>query len=308
MGGLRWSVVAVVVGVAGSVASAQMVTPPTDAEKQVSPEFKGFPPKQAPVQNTDAATRSATNVPAAQPQEPLPEDLDYAMLVKRGSDGKILRLKTTTERAAFDACPKLDAEARKAIAPYLKERREAFERAVVNNLDLYEKLAYEQIDALELKDMDGIRQVMASLKPFTQPAAPGPLLNELNKRGLITPLNYRIMKKMTEEYEKAARDEDRTEKVDDKKAEGGRILRQQLHVAILESSNALDDLYVEASEKLGTTATKVGISGPALDEIRAMPANAPREARLEAMKKYAKTLTLQQRQHLLKATMDARAK
>lgn len=305
----RASLGLLVLGVSASMGMAQVMTPPTD-QPEVSPKFKGFAPRQAPTANTDPAVRQQgmPMTPAPAP-EPLPTDVAWDMLVKRGSDGKLQRLAVPTERAAFDANPKIDAGTREKIAPYLKERKEAWERSVVANLDLYEKLMYEQLDALDLKDTTSVRAVTNSMKPFTQPAAPGSLTTELSKRNLVSNMQKNVTLKIASEYDKAVKEEDKAANEGGNKTSAmAQVLRSNLKTAMLEATNTLDDLWVEASKGLSKTATTVAISGPSVDAVKALPESASREQRLAAMKKLTSELTLQQRQHLLRTTIEQRGK
>ncbi len=294
---------------AGPWAMGQLVTPPLPApEPTPAPELPPHYVKPPPTPGVDMPTpeqardQIKTMGGGKRPEEPLP-DLVYQSLVKRDEAGKLARLKEPSEIAALAVNPMLDDEAKKRIVPALAERRAAFERAIIDNLDLVERIDagfIEQSNLIE-RGKDGT-SVINTIKPLRPPAAPGPIHVDFVKQNVLSRDQGRFNKKISDEYDNAARTEGVT-KDGDKAKDAQALLHRYVRSSVDEPMMLYHAMLEEAAPNAGAILGKLSLSSEALQGAKgALGAGA------EGVKKALATLTLDQRKEFLRQVVATRAK
>ncbi len=317
-----------------SAAWGQLVTPPDGPPAPTAPVV--LPARiEKPVGAPKDPMGTVDHLPATTrgPQlEPLPM-LPYESLVKKDMQNKLVRLKELPDVAALKANPMLKDADREKIKPYLAERHKAFERIVIENIDLADELATDRIEKIDFADRasDDAKWLNGAIKPFTSTSAGTPkrLSMELKNRGIIDDLQRRFNDKIADEYKRAYRDDlgeaHKKEAApakgadpkpgDDKKAEARKEAPSM--IALLLRTEALDeplsvrrDLMVEASRSLDTTLPKLGLVGEAAAKAqaaaKAITAKMDDDQRFAAMEKLKDALSVDQRKTLLRETIALR--
>lgn len=192
---LVWSLV---VTAAGSVASAQFVTPPPAS----NPDPDKIIPK-APVQTTPPpATQPAAAAPKverAKPQhEPIP-NLPFKEWEKDAS-GNLIPLTEPLELAALRRNPLVTPDTMMKIEAYVPDRRKSMERVVIENLDLVERIDQGLFEQANFNDKKSVGEVVTTTKPLTTPS----FASELKNRQIIDDKAFGLNSRITTAYTKAA--------------------------------------------------------------------------------------------------------
>lgn len=312
-----------------SAAWGQLVTPPDGPPTPTAPVV--LPPRmEKPIGAPKDPIGTVERLPAANrgPQlEPLPT-LPYDSLVKKDMQNKLIHLKELPDVAALKANPMLKDADREKIRPYLDERHKAFERIVIENIDLADELATDRIEKINFADRasDDAKWLNGAIKPFTSTSAGTPkrLSMELKNRGIIDDLQRRFNDKIADEYKRAYRDDlGEAHKKEGAPAKGGEDKKAEAKkeapsmIALLLRTEALDeplsvrrDLMVEASRSLEKTLPKLGLVGDAAAKAQAaaktITAKMDDDQRFAAMEKLKDALSVDQRKTLLRETVALR--
>lgn len=292
------------------VASAQLVTPPTEAPPKTEPlplppeDFSRLPAAQQP-----------TPPPTVRPPAPdvIPPDLKWESLVKNDKQGNLIHLNLPPEAAAIAVNPLLNDQGRSLAKEYLAERRRAFENLVIANLDIAEELDSDKLITTNVMNKDELKWLMDARKPFCAPVAPGAISTELAKKGVFSPLQAKVNAKIAKEYADAslkdaikqaeAHHEGPLTKIEQVPI----LLREQ---ALGESIGVRRDLMVEASHNLPALITKLGLKGEAAAKVqevaKSLSATATDAERFAAIEGLKPSLTLDERREMLKATIALR--
>lgn len=183
---------------------AQVVTPPP-AEPTTPDEFKLKTPPPAPPPPPPRATpaQPPRNSNRPKPVEiPLP-DLEYTSLITKSSDGKIIPLTEPVDVAALKANPMLTDEDRAAMAGYLKERKEAYEKVVIDNIEILEQIENGLLESTDWSSRESFSPVVQATKPLMPPNAPKAVTVELEQRQLMNIQQKAFNAKIAKEYRDA---------------------------------------------------------------------------------------------------------
>lgn len=169
------------VGTTG-VASGQLV-PPAPAK---TPKETYTPPPAAP------AAPSPPARPDPEVETPLPS------IVKKGPDGKVIRLNMLPEQAALDAMP-FDEAGRKRIAAGVAEYQADMDRRVIENPGLIVQLVRQRDTIANYSTLQDLQQLTAGIGPLR----PGSLLERLQRNGAINARQKHRADQVKDEYNKA---------------------------------------------------------------------------------------------------------
>jgi len=285
-------------------ALAQVVTPPPAEAPKIDAHIpKAPPPPPAP------PPRPIPARPAKPAVEPLP-NLPYTSLVERDASGKMRPLSEPAELAALRRNPLVQPEVLAEIQPYLAERRATYERLVIENLDLVEKLTDGTFDAIDYSGKEGFALVVQTVDPIRK-ASPRPLAEELAARELIDAQAVRFNEKITKEYNLASLPGAKAGATPAERAQHAKVSLAGLYRAgVNEAAIVHRDLLLEASRSLDRTLPEIvtdeAVRRPLL--AAAPGAGADDEARVAAVRRVNAALTIDQRRDLLRRAIALRAK
>lgn len=189
---------------AAAPALAQVVTPPP-ADQATPDEFKLKTPPPAPPPPPPRATpaQPSRNPARAKPAEiPLP-DLTYTSLVAKGADGKVASLTEAVDIAALKVNPMITDEERTKMADYLKERKEAYEKVVIDNIEILDQIENGLLESTDWSSRDSFSPVVQATKPLMPPNAPKPVAVELEQRQMMNIQQKAFNAKIAKEYRDA---------------------------------------------------------------------------------------------------------
>lgn len=302
-----------VAGLASS-ALAQLVTPPTEAPKKSESYVMPPPPPPTPVKSPETPNVGAPVISPPVEAKPAPlENLPFKSLVVKGSDGKIFKLTEPVELAALKVNPVVDDALRAKLQPAIAERNERFEKLVISNCDLVEKLGGDLLDNLDLTKREDLPKVLQYLKPVTPPAAPQALGNELKRKNLINDTQKRWNDKIVKEYNDAIQAEVKASQAAPapgaNKADAARgPLKAYLSQAIAEPIWVHHQLLNEVASR--TDMVLAGVDSAASAPIRSAVANlkpgASSEDRAHAVSEAMKGLTIEQKRTILTRAVETR--
>ncbi|MFA6044111.1 MAG: hypothetical protein WC718_03930 [Phycisphaerales bacterium] len=186
-------------------AFAQIVTPPPATAPKVDDHIERapLPPQRDP--STKAAPPIRINTPPARtkPAKVEAPDLKFESIVHRDAAGKVIPLTETVDLAALRNNPALKPGFMDEIAETLAERKAAFQRVAIDNLDIVEKVENGAIEKVELDSKDAIKSVVDMIKPLKPPAVPNPLTQALLDAQKISPEQAAMNRKIMKEYQDA---------------------------------------------------------------------------------------------------------
>lgn len=182
-------------------ALSQVVTPPP-ADQGTPDEFKlKSPPPAPPPPPPRAATPPRNNRP--KPVDiPLP-DLAFKSLVVKDAAGKVTILSEPVDIAALKANPMVTDEERAKMAAYLAERKSAFEKVVIENLEILDQIENGLLETTDWASRDSFSPVVQATKPLMPPNAPKPLTVELEQRQMMNIQQKAFNAKIAKEYRDA---------------------------------------------------------------------------------------------------------
>jgi len=181
-------------GVRAGVAGLSMLAVVAAASGQLVPPTPAKTPPTEPY--TPPAAAPAAPTP---PSRPEPEvDAPLPTLVKKGPDGKVVRLDVHVEQAAVEAMT-FDEATRKRIDAGLADYRSDMDRRVIENPALIVQLIHQR-DAINnhssLEELQKMTQGIGALRP-------GSLLERLQRSGAINPRQKRRAEQVVQEYTRA---------------------------------------------------------------------------------------------------------
>lgn len=204
---LQFRVGAVVLGLfVVSPAMAQLVTPPPATAPNVDDHIERFPTalprinpdgtKAAPIKITPPPIRpKLTKVEAP--------DLKFESIVRRDAHGTVIPLGEPVDLAALRNNPALKPGFMDEITDLLAERKAAFQRLAIDNLDIVEQVDGGVIEKADFASKAGITTLVNLLKPLVPKAAPDPLTKVLLDQEKITPEQAAMNRKIMKEYQDA---------------------------------------------------------------------------------------------------------
>jgi hypothetical protein len=167
----------------GGAAHGQLV-PPTP-EKTPAPEPYTPPP--------------AAQTPPTPPARPEPVvEAPLPSLVKRGSDGKVIRLDVLPEQAALEAMG-FDEATRRRVDAGIAEYRADMDKRVIDNVGLVVQLIHQRETVDRFSTLDELQKLTFGVGPL----APGSLLERLQRSGAINPRQKRRTDQVVLEYTRA---------------------------------------------------------------------------------------------------------
>jgi hypothetical protein len=285
---------------AGStLALAQVVTPPPGEAPRFEDHIPKAPPPAPMPPRPQMPQVESLNRKPAKPQVKLP-DLPYEKLLKHDDKGQAIPLSEPPDLAALKRNPLVTPSDLEKIQTVLKDRRAAFERIVIDNLDLVENIEGGIFETIDLADGKGFNTLLNTSKPLREPSAPKPVHEELREKGLFTPEQAAFNEKISKEY-----------LFDTVPPDPRRRLAMAYKHGVEEPLFVYRDLMVEAAKNLDKVLPTMTFDkdtlaklSPATKAVRAAKDDA---ARLEAMKQLGDQLSLDQRKDLLRKSVELRS-
>jgi hypothetical protein len=238
---------------------------------------------------------------------PLPE-LPLRSLVQRDADGKVLPLSEPIEWAALRNNPLISPEDLARIAPVLLERRRAFDRIVIDNLDLAEQIDERIFEKLDLANNQAFQQLLNVSQPF-RPDDLLPLSKSLTRAGLLDHNQEYLNNKISQDYKLATIPGLPPDATPEQKGQHSRrslalLYKQGLDEPLFE----LRRMRLAAARSLSKTVPSLGLdpaTAKAVTEIadQARP-EGDEQATLALIKRINERLTLEQRKQLLRAAAN----
>jgi len=192
---------------------AQVVTPPpakapTMEERHpvtVAPPQSSPPPVQpANTIPIETAPRvAAPNLAKAPPRikkEQLPPGLKFDMLVQTDAAGGVVPLKEPTEIAALRVNPTLGTDFMERNDGFLRERRSAFEKVVIGNLDLLEKIEAGEIERIDTSTKNWMASLVNFLKPLSGLSVPERLSDAMQRASIMDPTQAEVNRQIVEAF------------------------------------------------------------------------------------------------------------
>lgn len=299
MKSLKFPCLMLVVGLAGSIASGQVVPPPP-AEEPKQPEAV---PQPAPVPVARPAAQPGANDGATTVRrgDTLPTNIPYPKLAQKGEDGKIVRLKDLPDVLALRANPTIGPKSVDAIMPVIYGRRARFEMLVIDNLDLLWNLKDGAIETLDMNDLNALSQVAEMIKPLVGKTT---LSEELLNRGILTRVQGGMNEYIVREYKTAISEEIQAQEGIDGMMEFMRfILRDSIQEAEIAYYGLLAELKVKARpmlEELGIENTDLAALSGTLED------GEERDAQIAEIDRALRKLGVDEAIRVLNAMRDAR--
>lgn len=190
-----------------SPVSGQIVTPPPAKSPNVDDHIERLPAPPPPfnVQGNGGKAPIQIKAPGVKPRPARVEapDMKFESIVKRDAQGKLIRLAEPVDVAALRNNPALKPGFMTEIADVLAERKAAFRRVAIDNLDIVEQIDTGAIDKADLSSKAGITALVNLLKPLTGKSVPERLTRDLVEKEKITPEQGALNSKIMKEYQDA---------------------------------------------------------------------------------------------------------
>jgi hypothetical protein len=225
-----------------------------------------------------------------------PSKLGAPSLVKRDDQGRLNDLAEPIDQAALRINPLVTAQELERIGPVIAERRQAFRRIVIDNLDLAEEIEGGLFETLDLTDNKAFARLLQVATPL-KPTNIKPLAKALEERAILTHEQAALNDRIAQEY-KLAR------VAQDAKGEARRSLALVYKQSLDEPLFMLRQARQEAAANLATLIPKLGLDEAttrALLLISQKPTGATGEGpKSSALDQVNSNLTLDQRKSLLR--------
>lgn len=313
---------AAVIGLASGGASAQVVTPPP-AKNPGPTDHIPLAPPSIPI-----PARPATPPPAPRPTgqplvaQPMPRpakpvrealpDVPFESIVKRDAQGNVLALSEPMELAALRATPTIDKNLFEKITPYLNDRELTFERLAANNLDIVETIEAGFFERVNFNQpMPQLQEELKMLRPIFPPAAPSALTTDLRTKGYITePVARFSTSKVLQQYIDARLGIKPDLTPEERQAFGPKSLGFVIQMQTDELMFAYRTAARRALATFPQSAAKAGLSEEAIaaakPSLAGLTAETPADMAHKTYRNLTAGLTLEQRQALLNAAIEAR--
>lgn len=186
-------------------AMGQIVTPPPAKAPEVDDHIVKLPPAPPPPAMTPPQVINKPPIKLTKAKQPRVEapDLKFESIVRRDSSGNLIPLSEPVDLAALRNNPALKPGFVDEISDLLSERKAAFQRVAIDNLDIVEKIDAGAIEKADYASKKGITDVVNMLKPLVPKAVPEPLTKDLLDKEKITPEQAAMNDKIMKEYKDA---------------------------------------------------------------------------------------------------------
>lgn len=293
-------------------AYAQVAPPPPKAPEK-TPEY--VPPAPTVPPAPPPAARRANPRAAANPNEPrtlssadpLP-DIPYESLVKRGEDGKIIRLTKPTDYAATEVNPVTKGPISSAeLIHFMHERQMQFEEIVIENLDLVIEIEGGFFTDIDWSDRANYAQVTQRIRPL---APVTPFNKEAEARQIMTRIQSRFNAQISREYDMSLTREARSSMTGQSASDAGEVMNTIMRLSIAESLYAYDMLADAVAQNLDGVHQKLTLNSEeeaafakAATALAAADGNEPRRAEAKSL---IASLTLDNGRAALRAAREIR--
>lgn len=296
---------ALLIGLAGVPASAQ-VAPPPPAKEDKPAEYT---PRSTP-QRPAARPAEPQQRPQAEPSQrinSIPTNIPYPKLAQIGDDGRIIRLKELPDILALRANPTVGPKSVDAIMPVVYGRRARFEMLVIDNLDLLWELRDGAIDNVDMNNLSDLAELTEMIKPLVGRTT---LSEELTNRGILSRMQGEMNEHIVREYKQAISEEIQAQQGVDGMMD---FMRFILHDSIHEANNAYYAMMVELNVVAPALVEKLGLEGTELASLEQGGGGEDgeedgneRDARVEATDKALRSLGVDRAIEVLNAMRDMR--
>ena len=257
--------------------------------------------------------------PAQRPTEKKPvtklKDIPYEPLAQKDAEGHLIPLSEPVHLAALRRNPMIQPGLFDTISGILRERKASFEQIVISNLDLLEKIKYEDVyGKTNISNRKDVQALLTVTKPLSPPAAPKFLGTQLKELGLITAEQDAYSMRILRDYAIATVDATMTvPEGDTPEAKEARTRRSETIVKTLYRQN-VDEVTFTHNALLGEAAAKIsellpqtGLDADNLAKANAIVAAANGNGD-QMLSELRSVTTLDQRRELLRKTIAARPK
>lgn len=300
-------------GVLAAPAFAQIVTPPPAKAPAIDDHLVKMPPLPAPRATPPQVVQTPIKITKPKPQVVEAPDLKFQSIVQRDASGNLIPLAETVDLAALRNNPALKPGFMDDIASLLSERKAAFQRVAIDNLDIVEKIDAGAIEKADYTSKQGITDIVNMLKPLVPKAVPEPLTKDLLEKEKITPEQAAMNRKIMKEYQDAlippATPADASKA--DREARTAKVIGAIQHANVSEVMLTFDALRLAALTNIdrclpeGLDASKVGVVKAA---AKGISAKSPQADISKAWQVLDTNLSIDQRRDVLRkaAAMDAK--
>lgn len=298
---------------AGAPALAQVVTPPP-ADQSVPDEFKlKTPPPAPPAPPPRPATPPPRNPNRPKPVEiPLP-DLSYTSLIAKDAAGNVKVLQEPVDLAALKVNPMITDEERAAMAAYLAERKAAFEKVVIGNLEILDQIENGLLETTDWSSRDSFSPVVQATKPLMPPNTPKPVSVELEQRSMMNIQQKAFNAKIAKEYRDAIAMPRPAAgaPAEEVKEHQRRVIAAAMRDALDESLQTYHALMREAAPRvpqiLPTLGLDAAIAADASTRATALLKATEDAAKMQAMRELLRILPAEQRKALFEKSIAMRS-
>jgi hypothetical protein len=257
--------------------------------------------------------------PAQVPTEKKPvtklKDIPYEPLAQKDADGHLIPLSEPVHLAALRRNPMVQPGLFDTIGAILRERKASFEQIVISNLDLLEKIKYDDVyGKTNISNRKDVQSLLTVTKPLSPPAAPKFLGSQLKELGLITAEQDAYSMRILRDYAIATVDATMTvPEGDSPEAKEARTRRSETIVKTLYRQNVDEATFThnallgEAAAKISELLPQIGLDADNLAKANAIVAAANGNGD-QMLSELRSVTTLDQRRELLRKTIAARPK
>lgn len=262
-------------------------------------------------------------MPAAQTPERTAEkkpvtklkDIPYEPLAQKDAEGNLIPLSEPVHLAALRRNPMIQPGLFDTIGGILRERKASFEQIVISNLDLLEKIKYDDVyGKTNISNRKDVQSLLTVTKPLSPPAAPKFLGTQLKELGLITAEQDAYSMRILRDYAIATVDATMTvPEGDSPEAKEARTRRSETIVKTLYRQNVDEVTFThnallgEAAAKISELLPQIGLDADNLAKANAIVAAANGNGD-QMLSELRSVTTLDQRRELLRKTIAARPK
>lgn len=320
--GVRAIVLGVFVAGAPVMALGQLVPPPGEAPAPRPVVAPPTPPRVAPPirSATPPADGDAARLNAeAEARRRLAEqsainklpDLPYDSLVQRDAGGRIIPVEGNLHLAALSRNPLMDDSSVERCQGVIAGRRARMEEAVIENIDLVQKVLDGAIERADIADRESVSALVAVVRPFQEM---GHLTEDLKAQQYLTEQQYGFNWKIVREYEQEMQRQVMADAAGNQDPDAPNpmslVTRLIMGEYLREPMEAYDSLLLEGSQRLDRAMAGITLSsgsaakaGPLMSAVRAAPND---EARLAAMRELAGLMDAGQKGQLLSNVLSSR--
>lgn len=257
-----YGVVSVVIaaGLMSGPLMAQVAVPPGPA---VAPTPAWTPPPPPP-----APPRPGPNAaPVHIEPDPIPQKEWAKYLCEpRDAEGKLPKLEWPRYWAAVKVNDEIPEQKQAELEPFFEARKEIYERIAIDNADFLVKLDDGLIEKLDVKNRDELSPVVKQIKAL---AGQETVISALRKQNMLNNRQVKTSEKIADARIKAEMEDAKKDAGDGKEDKAGALSKMMMRLSSEEALWARRWLLIEGAGRASEAADRAGLSGAALDAVKA---------------------------------------